>query len=355
MKVLLLGDFSSFFLNLKEALIELGHSVILASNGDGSRNIDRDIDIGHSQSKYLSKIKQKISPLLYRSEFSNHDIVQYINPFYFYARGLPNRSIIKFLIKNNGGFFISAAGDDSYFWSQGRDALKYGPFDDFLKYDIKKNIYYMERKHCIEFNKWIVENTDGVIPVMYEYERSYFDSPKLKQTIPLPINLQKIKFQSLTGTGKLVVFHGLSRYGFKGTRHIEEAFNILRHKYKDDLELIIAGNMPIDKYLQTMSRASIVIDQTNSYSLGMNGIYALAMGKVVLGGAEPESLNSLGISYSPVFNITPAASSIIKTIEHLLERRSEIPEIGYQGRVLTETTHCHIKVAEKYLKIWSNT
>ena len=75
-------------------------------------------------------------------------------------------------------------------------------------------------------------------------------------------------------------------------------------KYPHDLELIIKGRMPLRDYL-IMAKANIVIDQTSTYSLGVNGVYALAMGKVVLGGAEPESLKRLGVEESPVINVEP--------------------------------------------------
>ena len=35
MKILLLGDFSAVHKNLKDGLLELGHDVVLASDGDG--------------------------------------------------------------------------------------------------------------------------------------------------------------------------------------------------------------------------------------------------------------------------------------------------------------------------------
>lgn len=93
--------------------------------------------------------------------------------------------------------------------------------------------------------------------------------------------------------------------------------------------------MPLDKYLDVMRKTNIVIDQTNSYSLGVNGIYALAMGKVVLGGAEPESLKSLGVENSPVINIKPNAKSIVDEIEKLIDKKDSIETIGNESRNCT--------------------
>ena len=112
--------------------------------------------------------------------------------------------------------------------------------------------------------------------------------------------------------------------------------------------------MPLEKYLEVMRKTNIVIDQTNSYSLGVNGIYAMAMGKVVLGGAESESLKSLGVESSPVINIKPNAKSIVDAIEKLIDQKEQIREIGLKSRKFTEEVHGHIKIAKKYLETWDN-
>ena len=160
-------------------------------------------------------------------------------------------------------------------------------FDDHLKYDHNGILkFYMETDHAYKINKFVANNCDGIIPIMYEYETSYSGHKNLFKTIPIPMNIGKIEFIENIIEDKLIIFHGLNRYGFKGTRHVEEAFKILEKKYPNKLELIIDGHMPLDKYLELMKKTNVIIDQTNSYSLGVNGIYALAMGKVVLGGSR---------------------------------------------------------------------
>jgi hypothetical protein len=101
-----------------------------------------------------------------------------------------------------------------------------------------------------------------------------------------------------------------------------------------------------------MRRTNIVVDQMNSHSLGVNGVYALAMGKVVVGGAEPESLKSLGVTNSPVFNVKPSAENLIACIENLLENRQEIKGLGRKSRLFAEDVHHYVKVAQKYVDTW---
>ena len=123
-------------------------------------------------------------------------------------------------------------------------------------------------------------------------------------------------------------------------------------KYPNDLELIIDGQIPLNDYLDIMKRSNIVIDQTSSYSLGMNGLFALAMGKVVLGGAEKEGLDSLRIKESPVINILPSQESIVNAIEILIKNKSEISTLGEIGRKFIETHHCSLKIAMQFEQTW---
>ncbi len=329
MKILLFGEFSGLHNNLKDGLIELGHEVVLASGRDGYKMIPNDLNLDGRLSGIIGKLETRVRPFIHLPKLVGYDVFQSINPFYPNAKYFPKLQFYKMLKLGNKKFYMLGAGSDAYFWKCGRKCLKYGPFEDFLKYD------------------------HGVIPVMYEYEKSYSDCNKLKNTIPLPVNTNNIEYNENVTEGKLVVFHGLSRYGFKGTRHVEEAFEILRKKYPNDLELIINGKMPFDDYIKLLRRANVVVDQVYSHSLGMNGVYALAMGKVVLGGVEPEGLESLSLTSSPAINVRPEANSIIKEIEWLLDNRSKITEIGKESRMFAERVHGHIKVAKKYIETWS--
>lgn len=352
MKVLLLGEYSSLHNNLKNGLLELGHEVTIAAHADGWKNIPRDLDFDSSLPSILGKVHRRIKPYQMLPKLRGYDVVQLINPFIFYQRCFPALSYLQSIINSNHKFFMSACGDDSYFWRYGRARLRYSPFDDFLKYDLKTSSFFMENDATLRFNEAVVKRSRGVIPIMYEYEVSYADVPNRLATIPIPVDVNKIEYQDNAPGNKLVVFHGLNRYGAKGTRHVEEAFAILAQKYPNDLELVIDGQMPLDRYLELMRKTNVVIDQTNTYSLGVNGVFALAMGKVVLGGAEPESLASFGLKSSPVVNIEPNAASIVREVERLLEQKHAIADMGIASRKFAEDVHSHTRIAGMYLDTW---
>ena len=353
MKILLVGEYSGLHLNLKAGLENLGHQVTTVGFRDGYKQIPIDIDLNTYQPFYIHVITRKFKLLNLTRTLKNFDIVQFINPFIF--NYFPFRKFIfKKLIKNNKKSFLLAAGDDAYFWKYGRTYLKYSPHEEFLKFDRKKTTFYMESEKSFRFNDFIAKRVKGVIPIMFEYEVCYKDNPKLLSTIPIPINVHEIKYKdNIVVDNKLVVFHGLNKYGFKGTKHVEEAFEYLGKKYPNDLELIIEGKLPLKEYLELMERMNVVIDQTSSYSCGVNALLALAMGKVVLGGAEPEGLKSLKIKSSPVINIEPNAKSITREIEKLLAQKNQILEMGKQSRKYIEEYHDSKKIATQYINVWN--
>ena len=354
MKILLFGEFSGLHNNLKAGLVELGHDVTIASGHDGYKMIMGDVNLDPTLPSFFGKIEARIKPFARLKDFRDYDVVQLINPFFPNAKYFPRLFFYSLLKKRNKKFFLLAAGSDAYFWRNGRKNLRYGPFNENLKYDLKAKTFYMESDKSFLYNTKMVEISDGVIPVMYEYEVSYKNCSKRLNTIPLPINTNAVKYQDNNVRSKLVIFHGLTRYGFKGTKHVIEAFEELSKKYPNDLELIIDGQMPIVDYLKIMEKSNVVIDQVNSFSAGMNALYALAMGKVVLGGAEPEGLKSLGVSDSPIINVTPTKTSIINAVEKLLENRDSISTQGLDGRKFIEEFHCHVKVAKRYIKTWAS-
>ncbi len=354
MKILLLGEFSALHKNLKEGLQSLGHYAVIAGTSDGYKKITTDISFGSSFPSFLGVLDRKLKPFLSLPKLKNFDVVQLINPFVIYGHYFSlNRLFYDNIIKNNNKFFLLGAGDDAYYWKYGRKMVRYCHIEDFLKYDNKSPYYYMNSPAAFSFNKRLLEKSNGIIPTVYEYEVSYLNCPKRLETIPFPINIEKIEYTDNICGKKITIFHGLNRYGSKGTRHVEEAFAALKKKYPNDLELITDGQLPLKEYLEIMKKTNVVVDQMYGYSTGMNGVYALAMGKIVMGGAEPEAFQSLKINSSPVINLQPNAASIVKEVEKLLEKRSEIQEMGYQSRLFAENVHGHIKVAKQYLDTWN--
>ncbi|GEA61973.1 glycosyltransferase [Vibrio comitans] len=354
MRILLIGEFSSLHYNLKKGLEEIGHSVTLASNGDGFKNIPRDIDLNGTGGKIrrnLIKLFRTTKTILSASKY---DVVQVINPFCLFGQAEVNYLLMRLLRTRSKNLYLLAAGCDAYYWRYSRSKLRYGPFDETLLYDHKKTKHFLSSDKALIINEKIVKIVDGIIPIMYEYSVGYEGTKNKLATIPIPIDIGSIDYQQNRFDEKLVFFHGLNRYGFKGTKHVEQAFEVLKNKYGDSVDFIIEGNMTLEDYLALMSRTNVIVDQTSSYSLGLNGLYALAMGKVVLGGSEPESLEELNIETSPVMNILPNYENIVGVIEGIITNKQMIESASLKGRKFVEKHHNYVGVATKYCEVWND-
>lgn len=351
MKILLLGEFSGLHAALRDGLRALGHEAFVASYGDVWKKIECDIPLGSWVPGLMGKAIGKVRPLWMKNKLYDFDIVQVICPLIFNGRFGLNRHLLDGIFKSAGKKFFCAAGD-TYHVLDAREKFRYYWIEDYIKYDYKGKMPFWYSKSGIAQTDWLIEQVDGITPVAFEYSVAYEELRKKQQFIPMPVNVEKMTYRENSLRDKLVVFHGLNREGAKGTRHVRSAFNKLREKYPNDLELIIDGNMPLSDYLKLIERVNVVIDQTSGYSLGMNALFSMAMGKVVLGGAEPESLAILGVEKTPAVNILPDADDIVTRVEEVLDRRKELPEWGMASRKYVEDHHAHIKVAQQYLDFW---
>ena len=353
MKILLLGEFSSFHQNLAEGLRALGHDAVVAGDGDGYKNIPVDIKLDSTHQNFYGKVERNLKKIKFLSRIEDYDVVQLINPFFVNLHIPFLQKIYEQISVRNNKFFMTAAGSDAYYWKYANKKMLYSPLDDSLRFDIKKNKYFMQSDKAWKFNKEILNHLNGIIPIMYEYQICYTGkTEKLMPLIPIPINTDKHKFIDFKKKDKLHIFHGLSRYGFKGTRHIESAFKKIEKKFPNYVKTTIIGGISFDDYMRHLSKADVVIDQVNSYSMGMNALISMAMGKIILGGNEIESnLNEHNLD-NPCINVRPDSDNIVEKVEELLDKKNYLESIAHDGRQYIEKYHSHISVAKQYLDAW---
>jgi hypothetical protein len=93
-----------------------------------------------------------------------------------------------------------------------------------------------------------------------------------------------------------------------------------------------------------------VIDQASAYSVGMNALYSLANGRATLSGAEPEALEFTGVSAAsnPVIAIRPDPDQIHDALASLVERKSELPELGRRSADYVAKYHGADVIAGQY-------
>lgn len=369
MRILIIGEYSAFARNLSSGLKNLDHTVLVFSWGDGFKEIKQDegsVNINVSNYRCLGvqikksyKIRSLFASLnLQRvvkklSAQEKWDIVLVINPAFLRKehqiwKPLFSKSMIISLIQDPSNIFLSACGNDvvydSYMPMLGRKGKEQKRFTP----DVKRN----ELKLYNDYKTYISK----VIPVIYSYAEAYRRSLygkcfHLLPTIPLPIDISRIDFGNEI-SDRIVIFHGINR-PIKGTKIIMKAMGMLKAKYPNKVEVIAKGKMPLSEYLALMKRTNIVVDQCNSISYGMNALYAMAMGKVVLSGNEPVNLKEFNVDYIPVVNICPNEKQIFQELERLILDRNLIVQLGHESRKYVEKNHDCMIIAERYLEQFS--
>jgi len=359
MKIALIGEYSGFYNNLKDGLVKLGHDVTIVSDGDGTKKFATDILLRSTNSNKLLVLKEYLVDIYKTTQcIRNFDVVQFVNPIIPPYLRLPfSEMFVRRLIDNNQLSFLSCAGDDAVVWDYWENEkeipLRYSWIDGVRKhYQSENSNCYWDNNNLLKWNRDLATKVDGIIPIMYEYYKPYASVYEKVRPIPIPIIMENNDFKENRVTGKMIVFHGLNRYYSKGTNYVEEAFSILQKKYPNDLDLIIAGNMPYNKYVEVLNSTNVVVDQVLSYSSGINGLISLAKGKIVLGGNEPESADLFRYTDCPILNITPDSQSIVNQVEYLLEIKNDIPDLSQASRMFVEKYHDSVGIAKQYVDFW---
>lgn len=358
MKILLLGEYSGVHSNLKRALLRLGHDVVMASDGDSFKSFSREIDLkGYGANKFTRTISRVVNEFKAIDKISGFDVVQIINPLIF-SQFTPEKYFFKQIIRTNKKVFLTALGDDYYFWKAFREnKFRYTPLDGYLKVDIKQNKSNWEYGRLKDLTEFLSHEVNAVIPCAYTYHVGYETAEvDLTNTIPFPIEIGEITMSpSSVGNGKIKFLHGIQtkRMGFKGSHLVNEAMGKLQDRYPDLVEYIVVRDMPYEDYLKVLQTATVVIDQVNSYEPAMNALISMAMGKVVMGGCEPEWMRHIGLNYEPLINILPDVNDIYQQGERLVLNPDLISVYSINARRFVEDYHDSNKVAKQFVEIWS--
>jgi len=417
MKILLLGEYSNVHNTLAQGLRQLGHEVTVASGGDFWKNYPRDIDLARRPGKLGGvRLLAKVYSLLPR--WRGYDVVQLINPIFIDLKAERLLPIYRYLRRHNKAMVLGAMGMDWYWVHEStyRKPMRYSDFNigDKVRTDapaVKEQHDWLDTPKG-ELNKYIANDCDGIVSVLYDdhvcYE-PYF--PKKLQFIPLPIqsttlhhtpfntqpptlseedssplsnkktplpseedssplsnkktplHLGKATGRRVSGNGvgggplggplvaPLKVFIGISkgRSAYKGTDIMLQAAEDVKKKYPERMELVKAEGVPFDEYQQMMDNSDVLLDQLYSYTPAMNALLAMSKGIIVVGGGEPENYDILHeTELRPIINVLPTYDSVYHELEQLVLHPERIQTLKQQSIEYVKRHHDYIKIARQY-------
>lgn len=348
MKILMVGEFSGFYLNLKKGLRFLGYSVKIIAQSDGFKKIPgADIKIQSNLPSVFQKISLKLQYLIKILFLPRFDVIMIINP----NIGLNGiEGLFSYILKKkSSNIYLSACGTDV----------------EYVRYGLGGNMDYWPFQGCeklinvpIKLHKTIANTAKNIIPIGYEYSRSWKTS-KYKDivlnTIPIPIETSSIKTFFPKESGKILFFHGIGKDSFKGTSYIKKALLMAKSNFPNDIEILIRGNMPLNKYLELMQKVDVVIDQCKSYTYGgMNSLYALSMGKIIMAPFRNECKKEYKIkeSVNGIFHIQPDVKQIEQQILYIIKNKDSLRKWGKGNRKFVEKFHDSKIIAKRYSKLF---
>ena len=354
MKVLLLGEYSGYFFNLKKGLQEAGVDCTLAASGDGWKKISgADIELfGEQRNNKLQVLFSSfIHPIMHLRKLFGFDVVYMVGPGVF-PRQI-NMFMIKAIKRHSKSMYISVAGDcNSLYQSYVNGELEYYTYTDnpeaCRKHDSNSKTGMALNRQEDEIYRLV----DGIIPIMYEYAVGLKKYPNKCETIPLPFDASKIEYCENKIDGKIRIMHGVIKEKYKGTDIILQALKIIEQRHPNEVEIIVDGKMPLNEYLEKLKGINILVDQCKEHCYGLNALYAMAEGRIVLGGASENSLKEFGLSSCPVIHIEPNVDMIVDRLETLITQKHLFPKLGKESREYVEKMHNHLTIAQKYISLW---
>ena len=337
----------------------MGIETILISDGDGWKNFKGDINIVYKNKSIniFSKILRHFEKYYtFKKIFNNinlrsTDIILIANPHFIPLYKF--KDTINFLISKTKNIFLSAIGTDWIYVSYS-SKLKYWPYmnDIFIKF--KYFLLYKRR------DLYLLRIIRRIIPSLYDYSMPYKLSPfqtKVSTTLPLPFDSKDIHIKKQKVNQKIIIFHGIIRRKFKGSEIIEKALNKIQLEFPNDLEIIVKGNMKFSEYEKFLDSIDILVDQCKSYSYGMNTLYALSKGKIVLTGFHKLSKKDLNVNFDTPFliGISPSEHKIYEELKKIIITAKKDPKFLIKMNKLAKNYVNEIHSLQKISKLYLDT
>lgn len=314
MKILLIGDASNYHSALASGLKKLGHDVTVASNGSRWMDTDRNIDLYRRPGKAGGAILWARLRTVLASRLKGYDVVQIVNPIFVDLRPHRVAALFRRLKRDNGAVYLTALGTETAYVEmclapdcplRYTEMMVEGRPTPFLAGPDGPGINLWLRDPLLSHSRMIYDNVDGVVTALYEYHlamQRVFPSERIAYG-GIPVELDSIPFVAADGPDRsplrvLLPYHA-GREDEKGIGILHE---IARSVPGIDLQMVTG--LRFDEFRRRLANCDVVLDQYYSYTPATTALMAMAMGKIVVTGAEPEFERFVG-SHVPAFNVDP--------------------------------------------------
>lgn len=367
MKILFVGDASNMHNCLAQALRDLGHTAIVASNGSHWMNTHRDINLKRSPGK-IGAVKYVLDVLRALPKMRGFDVVETCDDIFLDLKPAKVRRVFDWLKQHNRCMVMGAIGTDYVYYQACHDGKTYR-YSDYMVGD-KPSPYALsseyQAKHednwklplMREHSNHILGNIDGAISCLWEYHECY--KPLLGDKLAyggIPIDTASVEPIILDREPEKVKFFiGIQhdRNILKGTDLLLEAARRTVDRYPTRCELTVVESVPYDEYIKMLCSSHVLLDQLYSYTPATNALLAMARGLVAVSGAEPEFYDLIDEhDNQPIINVSPLIEGDIDAkLEWLVQNKNEIPYLSRLSReFVVKHNDAHV-VAQRHIDFY---
>jgi glycosyltransferase involved in cell wall biosynthesis len=378
MNILLIGEYSRLHNSLKEGLQALGHTVVHLGFQDGFKQYPVDLPL---EKKWDSGWRKKCKVALFKltgfdlssyltyeqfvrikDQCRDFDVVQLINENSFYCQPNTEIKILSYLFAHNKNVFLLSCGDDYINVKFCFDHPEYkSAVQPYLAGKISakafNGVLKFRQKNFKKLHDYLYQHIQGVLATDLDYHLPLVGHPHYLGLHPNPVNVDKIEYQPLKIEDKICIFLGINTLSYykKGVDAFEEALNIIQQKYPNRVDICLTKNLPYAEYITQYDRAHLLLDQAYAHDQGYNALEAMAKGKVVFTGAEPEFNQHYNLTEAVNCNATADVNQLVEALSALIENPSELLAIGSRARTFIEKEHHYQKIAARYVATWQQT
>ena len=345
MKILIYGEYSGYGKSLAVGFRKLGHeAAVFSPNGDGWKKLDA--DFGLVAKTKMGKLKElfRFIPI-----FLKFDVIYIMNPSFFSFKLLGPLMLLFFKLKGIKFFLLCCGEDVEYIKAGASGVIKKFVFSG-VEYPVKKYFKSLPEKivNYLGAKRW-----DKIIPTMDDYEAPWKASNfsyKVIDVVPLACHLDYIEKFRPTNYSSIKILHGINRRDVKGSDVILAA---LRRIDNDFSNVIIYTPEKISQkeYLKLFEDVDISIDQCKCHSYGMNAVYAMLHGHVVLAPADEMHCKSFKITDSPVVSVNNDEEDIYQKLILLIMSTEKLDKLKQDSIAYAVKHHSSTSVCNRLLEI----
>jgi hypothetical protein len=334
-KILLLGEFSSLHLNLYHQLLhDETVNVSLIGSANGFRNLPvRTHYPIQTNNRLLNILLILLTPLVLLPRYLFHDIVQIAGPEHFHP--IINRTMMFFICNLNRKIIYLSSGCDPilnyYLENQASRSVSQVCVDCKTFDHNRASICPTNTRVSFGPNlHYILGASDVIAPMQYEYWSAYSFSGYHQKTIhPLPLPWSALSFlpeysppttpsalEAFSETiclSSLKICHAPTRYGFKGTRIVEEYNSIVEGTSMPHIDIL--PRLDFTSYLKRLEDYDVIVDQLFFESYGYGALLGLYLNKLVLTSTSHRALKSIGYNGpTPFISTLSTAECLFDTL-----------------------------------------